>query len=308
MVRAVSTSKRARNTTIWLTASSRSTSNWFVCTVSKRCRSSPVSDSGSTADVSGTKAAAGAAGNSRGGVIQMMKHNLPKGTGFTRMAIALAFAKGNVETAANIASRWKDTTPEVANVLRFGAQAGGTDFAAQIMQAGGMEALQKTAIAAGTTTDTTWAAPLVQYNNMASEFVELLYPMTILGQLQGVRRVPFNIRFPSQTAGASVGWVGQGAAKPVSKLAFATNTLSFAKAAGIVVITQELARFSSPSAEELVRNDLVNTMAQFLDQQFIGPGVAAVANVSPAGITNGITPVQSGGATRALIDADVATA
>jgi HK97 family phage major capsid protein/HK97 family phage prohead protease len=240
--------------------------------------------------------------------ITMGKSNLPKGTGFTRLAIALAFSKGNLETALKVANRWKDTTPEVSNVLEFATRSGGTDFAVQAMMAGGMENLhQKTAIAAGTTTDATWASPLVQYNNLASEFVELLYPETILGRIQGLRKVPFNIRFPSQTAGASVGWVGQGAAKPVSKLAFATNTMAFAKAAGIVVITQELARFSSPSAEEIVRNDLVNTMAQFQDQQFISPGVAAVANVSPAAITNGITPVQSGGATRALIDADVAS-
>lgn len=236
--------------------------------------------------------------------IEHGKSNLPKGTAFTRMALALAFTKGNVEAAAKMAdTRWKDSTPEVGNVLRYAGDVGGTDFAVQQMQ---MDGVQKSAIAAGNTTDAAWASPLVQFNNLASEFVSLLYPQTILGRINGLRKVPFNIRFPSQTAGASVGWVGQGAAKPVSKLSFATNTLGFSKAAGIVVITQELARFSSPAAEELVQTDLINTMAQFQDQQFINPGIIAVANVSPASVTNGATAVQSSGATRALIDADVA--
>lgn len=230
-----------------------------------------------------------------GGRIVMGNHRLEKATAFTRYAMALAHSKGNIMLAAEIAKQWKDSTPEVEQICRYAMSQGGTDF------------LVKGAIAAGNTTDTTWAAPLVQYVNMASEFVELLYPLTILGRMKGLRMVPFNIRFPTQTAGATVGWVGQNIAKPVSKLAFSSTTLGFAKAAGIVVVTTELAKLSSPAAEGLVRTDLLNTMAQFEDKQFIDPGVAAVANVSPASITNGLTAVQSTGATRALIDVDVAS-
>lgn len=231
---------------------------------------------------------------------------IPKGTAFVRYACALAMSKGVVMQAYQIAKKWDTSTPEVASVLKLALEAGGTTgFYGQ----DGAPITQhvKTAVAAGNTTDTNWASPLVQYNNMASEFVELLRPKTIIGRLQGLRRVPFNIRFASTTSGSSMAWVGQGLGKPVSKMQLSTNTLGFAKAAGIVVITKELAVLSSPAATELVQSDMLGAMAQFLDQQFINPNVAAVANVSPASITNGAgNIVQSTGATLALFEADLA--
>lgn len=232
-----------------------------------------------------------------------LKSGLPKGTNFTRMACALALAKGSVTQAAEIAKKWKDTTPEVLQVLNFANQRGGTQgIVEDFMQ-------HKAAVAAGNTTDTNWASPLVQYDNMASEFVSLLRPQTIIGKLAGLRTVPFNIRFPSQSSGSSMGWVGQASPKKASKLQLSTNTLGFAKAAGIVVITKELAMFSSPSAEALVRQDMLDAMVAFLDQQFIDPGVAASANVSPASITNGLSSQnQATGSTLATFEVDCATA
>ena len=53
------------------------------------------------------------------------------------------------------------------------------------------------------------------------------------------------------------------------------------------MLTEELVRLSNPSAEALVRADMVAGIAAFLDQQFIDPAVAAVAGVNPASITNG---------------------
>lgn len=217
----------------------------------------------------------------RGGVrVEVRGHNLPKGTAFTRYAIALARSKGNLMQAQEIAKGWEDSTPEVSTVL-------------------------KAAVAAGTTTDPTWAAPLVEYQNMANEFIELLRPQTILGRIDGLRRVPFNIKMPAQTAGSSVGWVGEGAPKPVSKLAFDTMTLRFTKCAGIVVLTDELVRFSNPSAEAIVRQDLTASIAQFLDYDFVNPAKAEVADVSPASITNGVTPVPASGTSADALKADV---
>jgi len=205
---------------------------------------------------------------------------LPKGTAFTRYAIALARSKGNLMQAQEIAKGWEDSTPEVATVL-------------------------KAAVAAGTTTDPAWAGPLVEYQNMASEFIELLRPQTIIGRIQGLRRVPFNIKMPGQTSGSSVNWVGEGAPKPVSALAFDTTTLRFTKAAGIVVLTDELVRFSNPSAEAIVQGDLIASMTQFLDRDFVDPAKAEVADVSPASITNGVTPIQASGTTADALKADV---
>lgn len=209
---------------------------------------------------------------------------LPKGTSFTRYAMALAAAKGNIYSAAEVAKqRWGSSTPEVETILRA-------------------------AVAAGTTTDTTWAKPLAPYQDMQSELIELLRPLTIIGRMQGFRNIPFNVRMPRQTSGASVGWVGQGAPKPVTKLGFDTITVPHAKIAAIIAITEELARMSTPSAEATVRQDLLETISQFMDVQFIDPTVAAVADASPGAITNGISGIDATGATVALVTADLAAA
>lgn len=209
----------------------------------------------------------------------LVSRNLPKGTAFTRYAMALAAAKGNLLQAEKLAQHWKDT-PEVGIVL-------------------------KAATDAGTTSDTTWAAPLVQYTDMVSEMIELLRAQTILGKLQNLRRVPFNIRIPRQTSGTSGTFVGEGKPVPVRELAFDNITLPWAKASTIVVLTVELARLSNPAAEALVRQDLLDGISEYLDKRLVDPAYAGVANVSPASLTNGVTPRTASGATLAAIDADV---
>lgn len=209
-----------------------------------------------------------------------VKRNVPPGTGFTRYAIALARSKGNIMQAEQIAKQWSDT-PEVEMVL-------------------------KAAVAAGTTSDSTWAGPLVQYQDLVGEFIELLRPATILGRMNSVRRVPFNVRIPRQTAGITGSFVGEGAPSPVNKLDFDSVTLPWAKASTIVVLTNELVRLSNPSAEALVRQDLIDGIASFLDKRFVDPAYPGVANISPASVTNGVTPRQASGATLAAIDDDVA--
>ena len=212
--------------------------------------------------------------------VEVKAANLPKGTAFTRYAMALARSKGNLMQAAEVAKGWSDSTPEVETVL-------------------------KAAVAAGTTTDADWAKPLVEYQNMTSEFAELLRPQTIVGRIQGLRRVPFNIKVPRQTAGSSASWVGEGAPKPVSELAFDQITLGMTKLAGIVVITDELARASSPSAEAIVRQDLISTIVQTMDRDFVDPSNAGTTNVKPASIINGVTPVTASGTDADAVRTDV---
>jgi HK97 family phage major capsid protein/HK97 family phage prohead protease len=190
-----------------------------------------------------------------------VRPNVPLGTAFIRAACAKLVCNGNLHEAAEYAKRWDDSTPEVSLYL-------------------------KAAIAPGTTTDAAWAGPLVN-QAIAKDFIELLRPATIIGRIPGLRNVPFNCKVPSQTGGGTYGWVGEAKPKPVTKLAFSAETLGISKAAGIIVLTEELVRLSNPSAEELVRADMVAGIAQFLDMQFIDPAVAAVAGVNPASITNG---------------------
>ena len=211
-----------------------------------------------------------------------VKSNLPQGTGFVRYAAALARSKGNLMQAAEIAKSYQDT-PEVERVL-------------------------KAAVAAGTTTDSAWAAPLVEYTTLTSEFIELLRPQTIMGQIEGFRRVPFDTRIQSQITPSSVNWVGEGKLKPVSKLGFGTLTLGSSKLSGIVAITEELARKSTPSAEALISQDLRASMAEFLDKAFIDPTKAAVDGVSPASITHGVTAITPSGTDVAAVKKDVQAA
>ena len=91
----------------------------------------------------------------------------------------------------------------------------------------------------------------------------------------------------------------------IGELDLATVQLLFAKACGILMTTEELMRLGSPVAEALLRDELVAGAAAYLDQQFISPAVAAVANVNPASVTNTATPIVSSGTSAANATTDV---
>jgi len=230
-------------------------------------------------------ASAEGAGTARGPQIVQVDKQLPKGIEFARYAMALGAAKGQLGTALEIAkSRFSDT-PRVVNVL-------------------------KAAVAAGTTTDATWAQPLMEYTQFAGDFVEFLRPQTIIGKfgqggIPALRAVPFNVNIRAQTSGGDGYWVGQGAPKPLTKVNFENIYLPFAKVANIAVITEELLRFSNPSAEALVRDALAGALIERLDIDFVDQGKVAVANVSPASITSDVIALPSNGITAAFIREDV---
>lgn len=204
-----------------------------------------------------------------------MEEPLEKGIEFTRYVKCLAAAQGSPLHALKIAENKYPRQKRIQTAL-------------------------KAAISAGTTTDPAWAGALVEYNLFARDFIEFLRPQTILGKfgtngIPSLMNVPFNIRVPRQVSGGAGYWVGQGAAKPLTKFDFDTISLGFAKVANIAVLTDELVRFSNPSADRLVRNALAGALIERLDQDFIDPEKAEVANISPASITNGATSHVSTG-------------
>lgn len=154
---------------------------------------------------------------------------------------------------------------------------------------------EKTAVAPGDMTTSTWASQLAVANNLVSEFLELLRPATLIGRIPGLRTVPFNVKVPSQTGGGTYNWVGEGQPKPLTKPAFGQAELGVAKAAGIIVLTEELVRFSNPSAEALVRDEMIKGIGAFLDDQFIDPNVTATPGVNPASITQGVSGSAASG-------------
>lgn len=166
-------------------------------------------------------------------------------------------------------------------------------------------AMQKAVV--GTTTDTNFAAPLVDYANLTGEFIDLVRKKTVVDKIAAaMRQVPFNVKIPMQTASGSVGWVGEGKMKPVGNPTFSSMTLSFAKLAGIVLLSDELIRFSNPKADQLVRDDLVATVAEFIDEQFFDPTKAESVE-SPASVLNGVTAINSTGTAADKYDADLQT-
>lgn len=223
-------------------------------------------------------------GGSSGTRVQVLPKKLPPGTMFTRYVLALARTKGNLALAERHVlghQQWMSETPELIDII-------------------------KTAVDAGTTSNSTWAAPLVNYQIMVSEFLEYLRPRTIIGRIPGLRRVPFKVKIQRQTGGGTVNWVGEGKVKPLTNQTFDTVTLEFAKIAGIVPLTEELVRFSDPSAEALVREDLANSIVAFMDSQFVDPTKAS-NDVSPASITNGVSADAPTGTSAAALRLDLKT-
>jgi HK97 family phage major capsid protein len=208
---------------------------------------------------------------------------LPKGTSFARVCLSLALT-GNVQSAAVFAE--KRFTYGVARALR----------AAEI---------QKAAVAAGTTVDSTWAGALADFGGLVTQFLAALSPMTIVGRLTGMPRVPFARRFMLQTDTASGEWVGEGMPIPLAALSFNYASLAPTKVAIITAISDSIARFEGPAAESFMLNALLRSHARVLDASFIDPTNAGTTEVEPAAVTYGAPGLASTGATVAAVTSDL---
>jgi HK97 family phage major capsid protein/HK97 family phage prohead protease len=220
------------------------------------------------------------AATSRSGVrVENVKRNLPPGIAFARMTMARARSFKEMIPAYEIAKQMWPDHEELQTEL-------------------------KAAVAVGSSTS---LATLVLPNVMATELIEYLWHRTIIGRISGLRRVPFNIKVPRSTSVAGVSWVGEAAPKPLSTFALDTVSLGYYKIAGIVALTDEIVKFSSPAAEAMVRDELANAIVTLMDHDFVDPEKAAVAGVSPASITNGVTPTAATGTAYSNFAADLGT-
>lgn len=202
-----------------------------------------------------------------------------EGQNYTRMVIAKTLARLDYVSAEGVArKRWGNSAPELVETIKAAVAGGGTD--------------------AGE-----WGAELVRAERYTGDFIDYLYSRTIFDKLP-LREVPANINIAGQDGAATAYWVGQSKSIPVSKADFFDVNLTPLKVAALAVVSKELLRDSSPSAEKLVRDALVEASAQRVDQTFLGAG-AAVAGVSPAGILNGVTAGVSAGADVEGVIADV---
>jgi HK97 family phage major capsid protein len=217
---------------------------------------------------------------------------LDKGIGYSRIVQLIATTRGNDMLAQRMAMQYFPDMPDMARYF----------------EGRSMGIIPRAATTPGTTQDPAWAGTLVYAQMLSSELIELVRAESILGQLPGLRSVPFNVRIPRETIVIGTAqWVGEGLPKPVGKGGYDFVTMPWAKAALIVAITEELARFSNPSAEVLMRDGLVRAIAQFLDEQLIGTQIA-IPNVAPAGILSNLNVNQvfaSSGTSLAAIQYDL---
>lgn len=212
--------------------------------------------------------------------------SLPAGTALSRYLHAITATRGDLLAARAVAAEWRNT-PQVYTALD--------------LQVSG-----KSATAAGSTSDATWAKPLVT-SGIAAEAITLLRGISIVSQLEGrLRRTPFNTKVPKDDTIALLGgWVAENSPIPVASLAFsAVGPLDATKVAVIVPMTRELVVTGIPATEAVVRRAVLGGLAARIDQLFLLPTAAAAPGM-PASITNGATEVVSTGSSAAQIIADL---
>lgn len=137
----------------------------------------------------------------------------------------------------------------------------------------------------GIRSDTDNAGGLIGTQHMANQFIDVLRANTLLGRL-GARFLPGlngNLSMPKKTAASQFGWVAEKENADESEVTVGNITMSGKHVGGVVPMTFELMRQSSPAIEQIVREDMLTGMALAIDLAgFIGTG----ANNQPLGILN----------------------
>lgn len=81
-----------------------------------------------------------------------------------------------------------------------------------------------------------------------------------------------NLSIPKYGTGTTTGWVAENAALPSGDMTFDSVTLAPKHAGGIAEMSRQLLQQSSPSIEQLVRDDLSAMLAQAIDSALIQGG------------------------------------
>jgi HK97 family phage major capsid protein len=220
-----------------------------------------------------------------GKIIVKAPEKLAPGIAFARLIKSLGAAKGDMGRAVKIAeARYGEDSDAVGTLKSLYER--GTDRLE-------FQGFEKANVLAGSTISGTAMADLVLTEGGAfADFANYLRPQTILGKfgqgnIPGLRQVPFNTALGIQTLAGNGYWVGEGKPKPLTAFNVDKTNLTPLKCANIVVLTEELLRNASYSAETLVRDEMVNALIQLIDGDFIDPANSGTSGVKPASITNG---------------------
>ena len=117
----------------------------------------------------------------------------------------------------------------------------------------------------------------------SQEIIEFLRPMSVVRQA-GPRTMPMTtgtLRLPRVDEGSTATYIGESVDTPKTELKFGQVTLTWKKLAALVPISNDLLRYSAPSADMVVRDDVARAIAQAENAAFLrGLGTDA----SPKGL------------------------
>jgi len=139
----------------------------------------------------------------------------------------------------------------------------------------------------------------------SQDIIPLLLSKTAVMEL-GARHIPMprgNINIPKLTGGATSTYVGENQNATNSKPSFGSIKMNSKKLVTLVPVSNDLIRDSSPAADMLVRDDMVNQMKLKIDYVALyGEGTA----FTPLGIKNGVATANISVATgAATLTADI---
>lgn len=152
----------------------------------------------------------------------------------------------------------------------------------------------KTAQSAGTLSN---SSALVDYSNISAGFVNSLINASAFDTMRvgGMVLVPLTTASVGAVSiGAQFYSLGEGSAKPVSRMTITAQQMTPTKVHGCVVVTQELARSTQPGALQLIERGLRTGCAGLTDLAFI------------ANISIGAPVATSTGQTAEAVRADIA--
>jgi hypothetical protein len=159
---------------------------------------------------------------------------------------------------------------------------------------------KKAAVLPGDTTNPSWAGSLVLKGPSIDVITSTVQRQSVPVRA-GFRLVPFGTPVPMQIGGRAVfRW---GRPKPVSRLDLDTLKLPMGFLSAIPVFTDELIKLMMPGTEAALQDIFVGELVAAQDHDLLDPAITLIADVRPASLTAGLTPIAG----TSDLSADVAT-
>lgn len=162
---------------------------------------------------------------------------------------ALAGAKNDKERAVKVARAWAREYPPYEKVARA------------------LELSIEKAMSAGDPTAGGFLVPI----EFSADVIELLRASAVVRSL-GPTTIPMRsgtLKVPKITAGTAAAYVGENVNIGKTEVETGQITLTFKKLAALVPVSNDLIRYAAPSADAIVRDDLIRSMATREDLAFI---------------------------------------